>query len=63
MKTYNERDWCSVTLEKPDADKFRVFLRGAEIKYEPSGYGNKTHFSVYVNLSELIKCSEFLESL
>ncbi len=57
------RDWCSVVLEEPEANKFRGFLRYKKIKYEPSGYGNKTHFSVFVNAKELKMCSDFLERL
>lgn len=59
----NLRDWCSVVLENPEAQKLKAFLKKENIKYEPSEYGNKTHFSVYVNVSELKKCSDFLETL
>ncbi len=58
-----EKDWCSVTLEKPEAAKLKAFLRKEKIKYEPSEYGEKIHFSVFVDSGELKKCSDFLESL
>ena len=57
------RMWKNVELEKPDAEKLKVFLKRAGIKYEPSSAYNLIHFEVYLNRFETQLVNEFLDTL
>lgn len=57
------QDWCSVTLDKPEAELFKVFLKQKGIRYYPSECGRGIYFSVYVSIGELMECNDFLDSI
>lgn len=57
------RDWYSVNLPKEMADKFHLFLRTLDIRYEPSEDGDTIHFEVFASENERVSCDRFLSIL
>ena len=48
-----ERKWYSSDMRRVYADKFKEYLRGQGLKFEPSENGDYIHFEVYMTLEEL----------
>ena len=57
------KKWFNVELEKNDADRFKIFLRGYGAKYETSECYNLIHFEVLCDLYDLKVLDSFLADL
>ena len=58
-----ERKWVSCELPRETAESFKVFLRKANLRYEPSECGNLIHFEVYADPAEVKAADAFLKTL
>lgn len=56
------REWKSCEVSKGLADELRVFLKGNEIKYEPSSCYNLIHFEMLVDNLETNLVNQYLKS-
>ena len=54
------KTWCSVELNKTDADIFSNYLRDKGIYFEPSSCYNLVHFECHMNSIERETANEFL---
>ncbi len=57
------RTWKSIVLKRDEYDRFRKFLKEHNITYEPSGYWNSIHVSLFVNDNETEMCQKFLDNM
>ena len=55
--------FCSVELNKDDAEKLKTYLKSNGIYFEPSSCYDLIHFEVKVDEAELEKVNEFLKML
>lgn len=54
------KTWCSVELNKTDADIFSKYLRDKGIYFEPSSCYNLVHFECHMNNIERETANEFI---
>ena len=57
------KKWFNVELEKTEAERLKMFLRGYGAKYETSGCFNLIHFEILCDLYDLNVINWFLADL
>jgi len=57
------RKWYSVELTKENAERFNLYLKENNIKFEPSEAYNLIHFECYMTFEELYCANKWLDEL